>query len=69
MKFLLLLLRNSILKLLSKVWIDFSISCCRLSGGGGLLEDGTEVPLDGVGVIAVKGGGWNDMVVGGENAR
>ena len=36
-EFLLLLLRNSIFKLLSKVLIDFSISCCRLGGGGGLL--------------------------------
>ena len=33
------------------------------------MEDGTEVSLDGVGVIAVKDGGWNDMVVGSENAR
>ena len=45
--------------------IDFSISCCRLGGGGGLLEDGTGVPLDGVGVVAVKGGGLNNMVGGG----
>ena len=27
-----------------------------------LLEDGTGVPLDGVGVIAVKGGELNNMV-------
>jgi hypothetical protein len=67
-KFLLLLLRTSIFKLLSKVsLIDFSISCHRLEGGGGLLEDGTGVPLDGVGVLAVKDDGLNDMV-GSENA-
>ena len=30
-EFLLLLLRNSIFKLLSKVLTDFSISCCRLA--------------------------------------
>jgi hypothetical protein len=67
-KFLLLMLRNSIFKLLSKVLINFSISCCRLGGGGGLLEDGTGVLLDGVGVVAVKGGGLNNMV-GSGNAR
>jgi hypothetical protein len=33
----------------------------------GLLDDGTGVLLDGVGVIAVKDSGLNDMV-GGENA-
>jgi hypothetical protein len=65
---LLLMLRNSIFKLLSKILIDFSILCCRLGGGGGLLEDGTGVPLDGVGVVALKGGGLNIMV-GGGNAR
>jgi hypothetical protein len=42
-EFLLLLLRNSIFKLLSKVLIDFSISCCRLGGGGGLLENRSTV--------------------------
>ena len=68
MEFLLLMLRNSIFKLLSKILIDLSISCCRLEGAGGLLEDGTGVPLAGVGVVAVKDGGLNDMV-GGENAR
>ena len=62
---LLLLVRNSIFKLLLKVLIDLSISCCRLGGGGGLLEDGTGVPLDRVGVVAVKGGGLNNMVGGG----
>ena len=67
-EFLLLMLRNSIFKLLSKILIDFSISCCRLGGGGGLLEDGTGVPLDGVGVVALEGGGLNIMV-GGGNAR
>jgi hypothetical protein len=33
-----------------------------------LLEDGTGVPLDGVGVVALEGGGLNIMV-GGGNAR
>jgi hypothetical protein len=65
---LLLMLRNSIFKLLSKILIDLSISCCRLGGGGGLLDDGTGVPLDGVGFVALEGGGLNIMV-GGGNAR
>ena len=63
-----MMLRNSIFKLLSKVLIDFSISCCRFGGGGGLLEDGTGVLLDGVGVVALEGGGLSIMV-GGGNAR
>jgi hypothetical protein len=55
-------------KITFDVLIDFSISCCRLGSGGGLLEDGTGIPLNGVGVVAVKGSRLNNMV-GSENAR
>ena len=67
MEMLLLLLRNLIFRLLSKVLIDLLTSYCRLGGGGWLIGDGTGVPLDEVEVVTVKGGGLNTMV-GGENA-
>ena len=61
---LLLLLRNSIFKLLSKVLIDLINSCCRLGGGRWLLGDGTGFMLDEGGFGVAKGGGLNAMVDG-----
>ena len=67
MGMLLLLLRNSIFRLLSKVLINLFNSCRRLGDGGWLMGEGTGVPVDGVGVVTVKGGGL-DAMVDGENA-
>ena len=58
----LLLLRNSIFKLLSKVLIDLFNSCCRLGGRGWLLEDRTGFTLDEGRFGVSKGGGLNAMV-------
>ena len=57
MEMLLLLLQNSIFKLLSKVLIDLFNSCCRLGGGGWLLGDGTGFTLDEGGFGVSKWGG------------